>query len=61
MKNRKAYAIICWIVAAMAFLVALLKSEGKIENVTKQAVFLLVMGLVWLILGIVHWVKGHKK
>ena len=33
MKNRKAYAIICWIVAAMAFLAALLISEGKIENV----------------------------
>ena len=61
MKNRKAYAIICWIVAAMAFLAALLISEGKIENVTKQAVLLLVMGLVWLVLGIVHWVKGHKK
>lgn len=44
MKNRKAYAIICWIVAAMAFLAALLISEGKIENVTKQAVLLLVMG-----------------
>ena len=61
MKNRKAYAIICWIVAAMAFFFFFLISEGKIENVTKQAVFLLVMGLVWLILGIVHWVKGHKK
>ena len=36
MKNRKAYAIICWIVAAMAFLAALLISEGKIENVTKE-------------------------
>ena len=50
MKNRKAYAM-----------AALLISEGKIENVTKQAVLLLVMGLVWLILGIVHWVKSHKK
>ena len=61
MKNRKAYAIICWIVAAIAFLAALLISEGKIENVTKQAVLLLVMGLVWLILGIVALVKSHKK
>ena len=61
MKKRKAYAIICWIVAAIAFLAALLISEGKIENVTKQAALLLVMGLVWLILGIVHWVKSHKK
>ena len=33
MTNRKAYAIICWIVAAIAFLAALLISEGKIEDV----------------------------
>ena len=40
MKNRKAYAIICWIVAAIAFLAALLISEGKIENVTTLTLLL---------------------
>lgn len=61
MKNRKAYAIVCWIVSVVAFLVALLISEGKIENLTKQVIFLLAMGMVWLILGVVHWVKENNK
>ena len=39
MKNRKAYAIICWIVSVMGFLAALLISEGKMENLTKQVIF----------------------
>lgn len=61
MKNRKAYAIVCWIVSVIAFLAALLISEGKMENLTKQVIFLLAMGMIWLILGVVHWVKGKNE
>lgn len=61
MKNRKAYAIVCWIVSIMAFLAAFLISEGKMENLTKLVIFLLVMGMIWLILGAVHWVKENNK
>ncbi len=61
MRNRKAYAIVCCIVSVMAFLAALLISEGKMENFTKQVIFLCAMGMVWLILGVVHWVKGSNK
>ena len=45
----------------MVFLAALLISEGKMENLTKQVIFLLAMGMVWLILRAVHWGKGSNK
>mgnify|MGYP000845098533 CR=1 FL=1 len=61
MKNRKAYAIICWMLSVVFFFAALLISEGKLENLTKQVIFLCAMGIVWLILGVVHWVKGNNQ
>lgn len=61
MKNRKAYAIVCWIVSAIAFLSALAISEGKVENLTKSAIVLLVMGIIWLILGVIHWVNKNNE
>ncbi len=61
MKNRKAYAIVCWIISVVAFLAAFLISEGKMENLTKQVKFLLAMGIVWLILGIIHWLKKNNE
>lgn len=61
MKNRKVYAIVCWIVSVIAFLAALAISEGKVENLSKHAIVLLVMGIIWLILGILHWIKGNNE
>ena len=61
MKNRKAYAIICWILSVGFFLAALLISEGKVENLTKQVIFWLVVGSVWLFLGVIHWVNRNNK
>ena len=54
MKNRKAYAIICWGLSVLFILTALLISEGKMENLTKQVIALLVMGIIWLVLGAVQ-------
>lgn len=61
MKNRKAYAIICWILSVVYFLGALLISEGKLENLTKQVIFWLAMGVVWLFLGVIHWGNRNNK
>lgn len=61
MKNRKVYAIVCWIVSVVAFLAALAISEGKVENLTKPAIVLLVMGVIWLILGVIHWVNRNNE
>lgn len=61
MKNRKVYAIVCWIVSVIAFLAALAIGEGKVENLSKHAIVLLVMGIIWLILGILHWIKGNNE
>ncbi len=54
MKNRKAYSIICWGLSVLFILTALLISEGKVENLTKQVIALLVMGIIWLVLGAVQ-------
>lgn len=61
MKNRKAFSIICWMLSVGFFLSALLISEGKLENLTKQVIFWLVIGGCWLLLGVIHWVKGNNK
>lgn len=61
MKNRKAYAIICWTLSVVYFLGALLISEGKLENLTKQVIFLVAMGIVWLFLGVIHWRNRNNK
>ena len=61
MKNRKAYAVICWILSVLFFLSAFLISEGNLENLTKQIIFWLVMGIVWALLGVIHWINGNNK
>lgn len=59
MKNRKAYAGVCWGLSVLFILTALLISEGKVENLTKQVIALLAMGIIWLVLGAVHWIKRN--
>lgn len=61
MKNRKAYAIVCWVLSAGFCLSALLMSEGKFEDLNKQVIFWLVIGVVWLFLGVVLWIKRNNK
>lgn len=59
MENRKGYAIVCWGISAVTFLAALMVSDGKMENLTKQVIALFIMAIIWLILGITHWIKQN--
>lgn len=61
MKNRKACAGVCWGLSVLFILTALLISEGKVENLTKQVIALLAMGIIWLVLGAVHWIKRNTE
>lgn len=58
MKNSKVIAIICWGISVVAFLAALLLSEGSLS---KNVIFTLGLAILWFIAGIIYWKKGSTK
>ena len=59
MKNRKVYAMICWGISIIFILSSFLMSDGTLENMTKHSLFWIILGIIWMILGIFHWI--HRK
>lgn len=58
MKNHKGMAIICWVISVIAFLSAVLMGVGEL---LKSAIFIFVLGILWLVAGIIHWKKKEAK
>ena len=57
MKNNKGMAMICWVLSAIAVLSAVLMGVG--ESI-KPAIFIFVLGILWLVAGIFHWKKESE-
>ena len=54
MKNKKGFAIFCWILSVGYISFAIWGEENLLKS-------WLVMGIIWLLMGVVYWIKGNKE